>query len=282
MSVVHVFVPGLARRHLDGVLGAGVLAALPARRRSDLILGFPATTANVQRTMLSGRSARSRGALDHEPLRDGVTTIAGVTEACILSLDDAIPGEGIVHLPVFELLGAIAEHGPGSAAERAAIGHIDASLRRILAGNHDTILTGGPPLQRVQQQIVAPSWLAEIVRFEGALAFVPRALESFERNECLATAGIERVLQGEALSSWGVAPDAGAIVLAEPGWSFVPAGITYGHREIAEPLETPVLLGWGGTGAAWPTAVHDYRIGPTLARAAGLTRVQADDEPLPW
>jgi hypothetical protein len=282
MSVVHVFVPGLVRRHLDGVLGAGVLAAIPARRRADLILGFPATIANVQRTMLSGRSARSRGALDHEPLRDGVTAIAGVTEAFVLSLDDAMPDEGIVHLPVFDLLGAIAEYGPGSTAERAAIGHIDDSLQRILAGDHDTILASGPPLQRAQKQIVAPSWLAEIARFEGALAFVPRALESSERDACLGTEGIERVLQGGALSSWGVAPDAGAIVLAEPGWSFVTAGITYGHREIADPLDTPVLLGWGGTGGAWPTAVHDYRIGPTLARAAGLTLVQADAEPLPW
>lgn len=282
MSVVHVFVPGLARRHLDGVLGAGALAALPARRRADLVLGFPATIANVQRTMLSGRSARSRGALDHEPLRDGVAAIAGVTVACILSLDDAIPGEGIVHLPVFELLGAISEHGPGSAAEHAAIGHLHESLQRILAEDHDTVLASGPPLQHVQRQIVAPPWLGELARFEGALAFVPRALEPIERDECLGTAGIERVLQAEALSSWGVDPHAGTIVLAEPGWSFVAGGMTYGHREIADPLDTPVLIGWGGTGTAWPTAVHDCRIGPTLARAAGLTPMQADDEPLPW
>lgn len=282
MSVVHVHVPGLVRRHVEHWLHRTSPVLRAPDRRSDLVLTFPPTIANVQWTMITGQSADRRGTLVHETVPPGDRDFGEGGTLLVRSFDVELPAHAVVHALVLDLFDAIRRSGVEQDDEWAALHRIGMGLATILEGGHDLLVTGGPSLQRARRRVELPTSLTEVARLEGALAIVPRVLIGGERDACLCAMGVERVLQGEALTSWGAPAAVGAILIAEPGWSFEAGEFTFGRREIADPDDTPVVLAWGGSGTPWPTAVHDHRIGPTLAEASGRQLEGADDEALPW
>lgn len=284
MTIVHLMVPGLARRHLTGILAHGALQERPPGRCVDLVVSFPATIANAQATQLTGRGARSRGSIAHTVLSPGPAELAGRPGAIEVREDLVVStAHGPIHVLLTDLARALEGAGPHSADERGALLGLDAQILAALAITPNLVVTGGPAFQPVTEVVaLAPHWSGR-ARLEGALAYFGRKLDAAARAEILGLRGVERLLEGAALESWSAPADVGCIALAEPGWTFVPARAAAGHREIFSSADVPVLLAWGPSAAArWPLAVHDHRVGPTLAAAGGTTAVDCDDEALPW
>lgn len=284
MSVVHLMVPGLARRHLDGLLAHGVLAQHPPQRRADLVVSFPATCANVEATLLSGRTALGRGTVARVGLGPGTHALAGIANGVEVGTE---PGpatrDRALHRVLDGLQEALVLEGHGSTGERRALEELDRILGAFLVRAAALVLSGAPALQAVSRSVTLPEELRAACWTEGALAGLPAGVSPEMQEALLRQVGVERVLQGEALESWGAPAGAGAIVLAEPGASFTPGHAANGHREILDPDQTPVFLAWGvRTAAAWPPAVHDYRVGPTLTAALGLRSPEGDSAALPW
>ena len=119
---------------------------------------------------------------------------------------------------------------------------------------------------------------------EGAVARLrldpARAAETID--ELLAIDGIERVLFGEGLGSWGAtANDDELFVLTEPGVSFEQGQGVMGHPEL-EKCHSPLLVSIGpGENEAWPAEIHDYRVAPSVLQYLGLSCDDLPDRPLP-
>ena len=289
MTVVHLMVPGLARRHLP-ILSA--LAALRERRPdtvASLVCSFPATVAGVEASLLAGAPGVVTGDLPRTPRAAGPVALGGVDGVAAVAPDlDLLGGASVAHLRWEGLLGALREEGEGGDREIEALTALDHRLRIALEHHDRVLLSGGPALQPVRRRVQLPPggpdprgrWTA------GAIAVIPGGgteAQGAWLEDCLRIDGVERRLEGRALELWGAPASLGTALLAEADASFDAGRVAEGHREVLDPGRTPVLLAWGRSGSrAWPAAVHDWRIGPTLLAAAGLEAARRHDAPLPW
>lgn len=261
-TVRHLMVPGLARRHLDtGWLR--VTADDPPDRRSDLVATFPFSVATVEATLLTGRTPREhRRLFDDDPLAAPRVDAVGAVE----------------HTVDLDLAHALQSEGFDSDSERDALGAVSERIARLRAAGVALLVTGAPAFGRVDAIVeLEVAGLAA----SGAMAGLGHVPDAAERAGLLATPGVERILTGEGLRSWH-GPDLPAVLVAEPGWSFTRTRAAVGRREVDEEGHTPVVLAWGAPGRAWPAAVHDVRVAPTLAHLAGIDGFEASDERLPW
>lgn len=261
-TVRHLMVPGLARRHLDtGWLR--VTADDPPDRRSDLVATFPFSVATVEATLLTGRTPREHGRLfDDDPLAAPRVDAVGAVE----------------HTVDLDLAHALTTADRRSDAERNALIALDERIVALRAAGGPLFVTGAPALGRVQGRVDLD---VDGLVASGSMARLDHRPDGAERAALLATPGVERILTGDGLRSWH-GPDLPAVLVAETGWAFDGGRAAFGRREVDDEGDTPVILAWGTSGRPWPAAVHDLRVAPTLARAAGIEDFETSDEGLPW
>ena len=253
---MHCLVPGLARKHLDP-------RARPWLRRSptvaaDLVCTFPASIETVEATLLTGR----------EPRMHARWQPAGQAPEA--------PADAIEHHRDDRLLDARRAED-ADAVERALRALADQVDAWRDAG-HDVVVSGGPSFAPAPRRVVGPA----APDFElGSLAVLDAPPSASERDAWLATPGVAQVLSGDALQSWR-APAVGSVLVAEPGWRFGEESLVCGRRDLDGTPDGAILLAWNPDPARWPRAIHDLRVGPTLAARADHALPDAIDSPLPW
>jgi len=255
MNIRHLMVTGLSTVDLD----QGALRRLLDQNssRARLVSSFPATVAAQEATLLTGAP----------PVMHGVLFAGEATRMPSLI--------GAWHTRIDMLV------------EGRSFDELEERLRDEL-GRADLVLVSGCPtgdrtVRVVDPLPVAPAGfrlriddtfiLCEAV--EGGTSLPPGAVD-----EWLRTPGIERVLAPSAESSgaWMGPVDRGWILVAERGWAFRETTFAFGR---IDPQRPGVLLALGRRWpAAWPEAVHDWRIAPTILAAAGEDAGQCNDTPI--
>ena len=187
-----------------------------------------------------------------------------------------------------ELETALREKGPASTAEGEALARLDRELEGHLdAGPERALVYGSSALLPVARRLEAEPLLGgegRQVRAGDGVAWVRGPADSLGpgwRDRILDHPGVARVLGERALELHLAPPDRGWAVVCQSAWSFGPDRTRAIAVDPASP-HAPAVLGWSPAPADWPSAIHDYRLGPTLLRALGEPRVQAFDGPLPF
>lgn len=163
-----------------------------------------------------------------------------------------------------------------------------AGLRSRLPKESALVILGGPGMRPCAKRVVLPPELTgDEVQIESAILRVrPGGSSEAQtlREALLRCPGVERVLYGEALESWGAAfstETSELYALAGAGWSFEEEAASVGHPEL-ERTEQPVLISFASSeGRGWPPELHDHRIAPTLARRFELSYDAYFDRPFP-
>jgi len=179
------------------------------------------------------------------------------------------------------LLEAALLAGPDSAERLRAAARFDeelATLHSALPAESTLVIVGAPGVRPVEKLIRLPEGLGSKVQDleSGLLRMKPVGEDEARelREGLLGCRGVERVLRGEGLSSWGAAleNERGELyALAQAGWSFEDQSASLGHPELP-PGESSLLIAFGaGAGPAWPPELHDYRLAPSLARRFELS-----------
>lgn len=298
-----LFVPGLGRRVLDGGAMPRLRSAVDPARRAGLVTGFPSLPASVEASALRGqvsgrhrvRLAADEPALAHPTVGELLEArVAGslhdLGNAPLYDLRDELPGVlALARRPA--LADTARREGLDSEARHAAAAALDEEIADECARSApDTglLVVGGPALRGAGRKVALPPSL-DPQRLEVESAILRVELRSAEEREewreaLLCCPGVERVLGGEALESWGAATSHESrqlYALAQEGWSFEEEEASLGHPECT-PGENGVLLYLGARhGAAWPPELHEYRIAPSLARHFGLESAAFADRPFP-
>jgi hypothetical protein len=255
VKVRHLMVPGLSARHLE----QAELRELLGRddtMRSELVSSFPATLAVQETTLLTGWPPRRHGVL----FGGEDSRVPELIRPWHARADLLLEG--------------------GSLADLAA--RLDEEVSR-----HDALLVSGAPVgQPGCRPIGAIPAAPEGFRLQlsdcFALCTPLRAgteLPGTVIDEWLRTPGIERVLapSGESAGAWMAPDDRGWILVTERGWQFGDAEVAYGRPE----SDGAVLLGLGMRWPSpWPSAVHDWRVAPTVLALAGEPPDDDLDAPL--
>jgi hypothetical protein len=202
-------------------------------------------------------------------------------------------------LSLRSLAAALRAAPPDSTPVREAASALDVTLDGLFGARPRgtaAMLCAAPGFGAVARRVKWPQTVRGVVEgcsvVEGPLARLrpPAGARELLRRELLLTPGIERILEEDALASWGIDhPQAGdLVVLAEPD-----AILEEGRPADALPRSAaghpdPCAAGepWAawladGVAAAWPEQVHDYRLGATLVAALGLPLTSLADQPLP-
>lgn len=255
MNVRHLMVPGLTATGIDhGALG-GLLDSESPRAR--LVSSFPAALPVQEMTLRTGAPPSVHGVL-----------FEGESPRVPCLID-----------PWHERLDLLME-GAGSAA-------LERRLRDELDRN-DLLILSGCPVPEPARRIVQPTPMAPDgfrLRFEDTFVLCEPlegglTLPRTTMDAWLRTNGIERVLapSPESAGAWMAPADRGWILVASPDWAFREAGPVFGHME---PREAPVLLALGRAWpSAWPGAIHDWRVAPTVLAAAGADPSACFDAPI--
>lgn len=299
MRLLTLFVPGLAARHVDG----GALSSLrehPPRQRARLVPPFPPLRACVRASVAAGTPPLHHGICLEEdgPLPAELDLLRRASETTGIALrstpvegradvEAAIAGfDGILRLEFGSLEQALRREGSGSPAEQRAIVELDGVIAGILPLAGSKILVhGSAAMLPVHARLDAAEILGGQglrVRAEEGVAWIeggPERLGPGWRDRILAHEGVERILGGRGLELHLAPPARGWAVVCERGWTFG-TGRTRPSPADTDPPDAPAVLGWGAEDAVWPAAVHDHRLGPTLAGAVGSPVEKSFDHPL--
>lgn len=299
MRLITLFVPGLARRHVEG--GAlRTLASHPPRQSSSLVPSFPGLRASVSASVDTGTPPSRHRILFAEdlPVAPSEDVFEGLRTRLDLPLHRAVlddadalaaaPREGILRLEFEGLTRALQREGAASRAELDALVDLDLLMGRLHERRPERLLLHGSSAHLpVHDRLDAASILGgegRRLRVEHGVAWVDgpeTGLAAALREAALDRPGVARVLGPRALELHGAPADRGVAVLCEPGWSFS-SGRTRPTPEAADGAQSPVVLVWGpAEEGRWPAAVHDYRLAPSLARALGAPLERPYDTPLP-
>ena len=259
--IVHLMIPGLTRAHVENErIDFG---DAPPTVVADLTCTFPVSIEAVEATLLTGVApavhARWRST---DPLRAPL-------------LDDP----AVVHRRDDRVARARIDAPDDRAMLRRALDDVGALIATAREESRHVLVTSGPPHAATPQRIDWPEGIALEPLGGAAVSLAP--LDAADRARLLRTSGVARVLDGDGLRSWH-GPPVAAVVLAEPGWTFDAGAAACGRRDLDGTEDGAVVLAWGPPPDAWPRAVHDLRVGPTLAAHAGVALADAVDRPLRW
>lgn len=292
-GVVVVLVPALGRGLLEGGALPRLHAALPASRIAGLVPSFPCLPTTVEASALRGQKpSRHRVRLSGDDASPAHPTVGERLEALggrsfvdagvqpLSAAARADPPE-LTLIRHTGLLQAALGAGPSSAERLEAAAQFDeelAGLRSRLSAESTLVVVGAPGVRAAEKTIQLPEDLGPKVQDleSGLLRMKPLGDEEADevQERLLHCRGIERVLRGEGLSSWGAALEnerGECYALAQAGWSFDEQAASLGHPEIS-PDESGLLIAFGtAAGPAWPPELHDYRIAPSLARRFELS-----------